>query len=289
LFIRDVLVAPGCPRRFGAAATELDCTSSASSVLHPSSPLWEHGPLSSRSFIAPLSIQVHRCVTTPNLHSILSIREVRSQPGTVRVQEVSPGRATQRSQSSGCHTRSHPETSSLSLDSGVQNGRHSCERETPVCFVSPSSSYAGPALDLRGGVGIAVDVAQLRPVQPSQRVAHSVAQPTEPRVGAREGALHLGEHQGAVTLDQQSLDTVMERALHPQCILRRCWFRCWRGESASTSTPRFHSGRRGPPRSHLVLGCVCTRRRSAASSARGRPARRRQPSPLWPYRQELGH
>jgi len=144
--LRDVFIASGCPRRFGATVTNLGCTSSASSVLPSSSPLWEHEPLSSRSFITHLSIQVRRCAATPNLQSILSIREVRSQPGTVRVQEVSPGPATQRSQSSGCRTRSHPETSSLSLDSGVQNGRRSCERETPDRFVSTAPLDLGLSL-----------------------------------------------------------------------------------------------------------------------------------------------
>jgi len=37
--LRDVFIASGCPRRFGAAVTNLGCTSSASSVLHSSSPL----------------------------------------------------------------------------------------------------------------------------------------------------------------------------------------------------------------------------------------------------------
>jgi hypothetical protein len=141
--LRGVLVASGRLHCFGAAVTNLGYTRSASSVLHPSSPLWEHRLLSSRSFITPLSIQVRRCATTPNLHSILSIREVRFQPGTIRVQQVSPGPATQRSQSSGCLTRSHPETSSLSLDSGVQNGRRSCERETPDRFVSAADVSSG--------------------------------------------------------------------------------------------------------------------------------------------------
>jgi hypothetical protein len=144
--LRDVLVAPGCHRHFGAAVTNLGRTSSASSVLHSSLPLWEHRLLSSRSFITPFSIQVRRCTATPNLQSILSIREVRSQPETVRVQGVSPGPATQRSQSSGCLTRSHPETSSLSLDSGVQNGRRSCERETPDRFVSQAWRSAFAAI-----------------------------------------------------------------------------------------------------------------------------------------------
>jgi hypothetical protein len=127
----------GCPCHFGAVVVDLDYTRPASSVLRLFSPLWEHRLPSSRFSIAPLSVQIHHCATTPNLHSILSIREVRSQPGTVRVQEVSSGPATQRSQSSGCRTRSHPEASSLSLDSGGgQNGRRSCERETPDRFVS---------------------------------------------------------------------------------------------------------------------------------------------------------
>jgi hypothetical protein len=149
--LRDVLVASGCLRRFGAVVTNLDCTSSASSVLHSSSPLWEHRLLSSRSFIAPFSFQVHRCAATPSMHSVLFIREVRSQPGTVRVQEVSSGPAVRRSQSSGCRTRSRPEASPLSLDSGVQNGRRSCERETPDRFVSraiPLSQAFGEHADI---------------------------------------------------------------------------------------------------------------------------------------------
>jgi hypothetical protein len=136
LSLRDVLIASGCPRCFGAAVTDLGCTNSASSVLHSSSPLWEHRLLSSRSFIAHLSFQVHCCAATPNLHSVLSIREVHSQPGTVRVQEVSSDPAARRSQSSGCRTRSRPEVSPLLLDSGLQNGWRSCERETPDRFVS---------------------------------------------------------------------------------------------------------------------------------------------------------
>ncbi|CAH0482376.1 unnamed protein product [Peronospora belbahrii] len=73
------------------------------------------------------------------------------------------------------------------------------------------------------GVSLAADVRDPMPVEASQLVAHTTAQPTKPSVGAHKGVTHLCKHEVDVVVDKQSRGTMVYCPLPPHkqcCILR---------------------------------------------------------------------